>query len=264
MSSGGSRGVVRGVVSAYADDANAWGLAPWVAAILLVAPFVLVAGLTALLPFRDAFFWLTDEDSVVEWLQMLCLIGIVVSSIAMTVIAARRRVMWAAVLFGAIALASIFVTGEEVSWGQRVFGWATPDILSESNRQNESNIHNIIPVQRAFGIAELLAGAYGLFVPMAVIAVRGRWQLPSRAYLIVPPLALGSAFAVAMVYRFSRLTFLDDAGRTANRYGELAELILYAAILVHLVLSVRRLRGTAAAEAAVSAEARSAETSSPA
>lgn len=230
------------VRSAYVEDARAWGFAPWMAGVLLAAPFVAVVGLTLLLPFRDVFFWLTDEDSIIEWAQFACLLGIVLGSGTVTVIAARRRVPWVALLFGAITLAALFVTGEEISWGQRIFGWATPEILSESNRQNESNIHNIIPIQRAFGIAELLAGAYGLLVPLVLVAAPRRWRLPPRAYLVVPSLALGSAFAVALVYRFSRLTFLDDAGRTANRYGELAELVLYAAILVHLVLSARRLR----------------------
>jgi hypothetical protein len=230
------------ITSAYVEDARSWGLAPWMAGVLLAAPLVAVAGMTLLLPFRDVFFWLTDEDSVVEWAQFACLLGIVLASGAVTVVAAQRRMTWAALLFGAITLAAVFVTGEEISWGQRVFGWATPEILSEANRQNESNIHNIVPIQRAFGIAELLAGAYGLFVPLVLVAAPQRWRLPQQAYLVAPSLALGSAFAVALVYRFSRLTFLDDAGRAANRYGELAELVLYAAILVHLALSARRLR----------------------
>jgi hypothetical protein len=33
--------------------------------------------------------------------------------------------------------------GEEISWGQRVFDWSTPESISELNAQNETNIHNI-------------------------------------------------------------------------------------------------------------------------
>ena len=32
---------------------------------------------------------------------------------------------------------------EEVSWGQHIFGWQTPEIISNINNQNETNIHNI-------------------------------------------------------------------------------------------------------------------------
>ena len=33
--------------------------------------------------------------------------------------------------------------GEEISWGQRIFGWATPESFGELNAQNETNLHNI-------------------------------------------------------------------------------------------------------------------------
>ena len=33
--------------------------------------------------------------------------------------------------------------GEEISWGQRIFGWGTPEPLCEANWQEETNIHNI-------------------------------------------------------------------------------------------------------------------------
>jgi len=32
---------------------------------------------------------------------------------------------------------------EEISWGQRIFGWETPGWMSKINIQNETNIHNI-------------------------------------------------------------------------------------------------------------------------
>jgi len=31
---------------------------------------------------------------------------------------------------------------EEISWGQHIFGWETPDFFIEINSQNETNIHN--------------------------------------------------------------------------------------------------------------------------
>jgi hypothetical protein len=33
--------------------------------------------------------------------------------------------------------------GEEISWGQRIFGWGTPEFLGELNAQNETNLHNL-------------------------------------------------------------------------------------------------------------------------
>lgn len=33
--------------------------------------------------------------------------------------------------------------GEEISWGQRIFGWSTPDVWDNLNAQGETNIHNV-------------------------------------------------------------------------------------------------------------------------
>lgn len=46
-----------------------------------------------------------------------------------------------------LALLFFFAAGEEISWGQRVFGWATPEQLAELNRQGETNFHNLAPFQ---------------------------------------------------------------------------------------------------------------------
>jgi hypothetical protein len=44
-----------------------------------------------------------------------------------------------------LLLAVIFFIGfgEEISWGQRIFGWETPQYLKKVNRQKETTFHNI-------------------------------------------------------------------------------------------------------------------------
>ena len=42
------------------------------------------------------------------------------------------------------ALIFVFGTGEEISWGQRIFGLETPDYLMERNYQEEITLHNIV------------------------------------------------------------------------------------------------------------------------
>ena len=44
-------------------------------------------------------------------------------------------------ILGGVAL--VFVAGEEISWGQRIFGFPTPDFLMDLNAQDEVNVHNI-------------------------------------------------------------------------------------------------------------------------
>ena len=40
-------------------------------------------------------------------------------------------------------MATVFAAGEEISWGQRIFGFATPDFLMPLNVSQEFNVHNI-------------------------------------------------------------------------------------------------------------------------
>ena len=42
-----------------------------------------------------------------------------------------------------VALGSLFIAMEEISWGQRVFSWETPAVWEEVNYQGETNIHNL-------------------------------------------------------------------------------------------------------------------------
>ena len=37
----------------------------------------------------------------------------------------------------------IVFAGEEISWGQRIFGFETPEAIDRANKQNEFNIHNL-------------------------------------------------------------------------------------------------------------------------
>lgn len=43
-----------------------------------------------------------------------------------------------------IAVFSIFVAGEEISWGQRIFNIESSDFFLENNAQQETNLHNMV------------------------------------------------------------------------------------------------------------------------
>lgn len=78
-----------------------------------------------------------------------------------------------------LALAGLFFfgAGEEISWGQRMLGFQTPENLSQANRQEEFNLHNLsaweaskfLDADRLFDIFwftfAVLIPAAGLIVP---------------------------------------------------------------------------------------------------
>ena len=57
--------------------------------------------------------------------------------------ALAERSWWRRGVYVLGAAALLFVAGEEISWGQRILGFATPDALAALNRQDEFNVHNI-------------------------------------------------------------------------------------------------------------------------
>ncbi|WP_101067575.1 hypothetical protein [Roseovarius salinarum] len=54
--------------------------------------------------------------------------------------AGRRGAAALTVLYAALF---VFAAGEEISWGQRIFGWGTPEFFAANNYQKETNLHNL-------------------------------------------------------------------------------------------------------------------------
>lgn len=84
------------------------------------------------------------EDGPVEWGTA---VGLFLSAIVLfhngcTLWAKRGAVAAATTLFYGIVF--IFGMGEEISWGQRIFGWETDGYFAENNVQNETNLHNLL------------------------------------------------------------------------------------------------------------------------
>ena len=72
----------------------------------------------------------------------LQLIGIIAFIMVARKYAAQRN--WLAVITAILMAIILFVmAGEELSWGQRIFGWATPDSFASINEQSETNLHNL-------------------------------------------------------------------------------------------------------------------------
>ncbi len=236
----------RGRMSAARDlverDARDWGVGPRAAWATLATPFVVLAGAVALLAVRPVWLALTAEDGPLEWVQFLVVVAIVGATAGLGLTGWRHGLRVWGILYALVSLGALFVAIEEISWGQRIVGLVTPAELEEINRQGETNVHNIPLVQNLFGLAELVVAAYAVVASM-IVAMR-RPAIP-HLYLAVPPVLLAGLFLVPAVYRLARYTVVPEAGQTLNRIAEVAELMLYAAILAFVLLALRRLRAEA-------------------
>ena len=91
---------------------------------------------------NERYATLTLEDSWVEYLGclLLFLTGLLLLSLVRQEKQELSSPRWLYLFFGC---AFVWAAGEELSWGQRIFGFETPDFLRGMNSQNELNLHNI-------------------------------------------------------------------------------------------------------------------------
>ena len=108
----------------------------------------------------------TQEDSYIENLTaiLLFLIGLL-----LVFVATKERRIFQRCIYILGCVVFMFVAGEEISWGQRVFDFHTPDVLKEINSQDEFSIHNINTLE--FSVNEIVNKIYiyGIFVFCIII-----------------------------------------------------------------------------------------------
>jgi len=91
----------------------------------------------------EAFRVVVREDGWVEYLTaFFLLLGAILLGI--NAVKAIKKHDKKKILFYSLAsLAFIFGAGEEISWGQRIFGIQTGEYFLENNYQGETNLHNL-------------------------------------------------------------------------------------------------------------------------
>ncbi|MEI4262731.1 hypothetical protein [Roseovarius sp. D0-M9] len=115
--------------------------------IALMATIVAVLIATVILAFvAPEYFTLSfaREDGPVEYGTAVLLL------VASGVMASHALSLWrqgrrgAALLTALYGLLFFFAAGEEISWGQRIIGWDSGEFFLENNKQDETNLHNLM------------------------------------------------------------------------------------------------------------------------
>ena len=84
------------------------------------------------------------EDGIAEWLTVA---GLLLGSIVCFyrfIKLFRKKSAWFLLVTFCLGLFLFFAAGEEISWGQRIFGLKTPEYFQEHNAQHETNLHNLV------------------------------------------------------------------------------------------------------------------------
>jgi hypothetical protein len=235
----------------FARDAEAWGLTPRQGLIIALFPVAATLAFLAAVPFPRLFLWVIDEDSLLETLQFLLILATTILSARISQWLLRTRRLGLGMLYVLLTLATFFIAGEEISWGQRIFGWQTPEPLKQINAQQEISVHNIYGFHQLFIYAVMLGGLYGAVVPLVRSLFSARRPRSTLSYLLIPPLCLVPSFFMPFGYRLYRLLFLPNLSHSRGyavfvitEFNELTELCLYFALVVFAWLNLRRFVST--------------------
>ncbi len=211
----------------------------------------------------ETAFRLGREDGPIETAGAVLFLVAGVGFLVAAVRSARRRLDTIGgggrrtIAFVVLAVLMLVCCGEEVSWGQRIFGWRAPPIFSILNAQNETNLHNIQIVHQwnpdgsEKGFVGKLVNMNRLFslfwltvfvvLPVAVgVSNRVRRRV-EEVGIPVPPLWVGGLFLTSyLVYKV--LAYLYSGTLRAHTLDELKE-ASYAAIYAFIAFAVLAGRG---------------------
>ncbi|MBT76700.1 MAG: hypothetical protein CL798_00755 [Chromatiales bacterium] len=176
----------------------------------LIANLLIAAiGVTAFLLWSfapDSYYILVQEDEILEWSTFWAFIG---AGGIYLFVAARPGFSLTASWFPiGLLLFCLFVALEEISWGQRLFGYRPPEYFLQFNYQQEFNLHNVIETGlRKLSVVVVIFG-YGVALPLlglipAVRRLIGRIGILAPAPILIPAFLLTGIMQQSYPFKFT-------------------------------------------------------------
>ena len=148
--------------------------------VYVIVILVILSG--AILSFTDKEYYENNfavEDGLVEYSTALMLL---ISGIIMIrrffFIGRYKKFKWKLTMV-VIAVLFIFAAGEEISWGQRIFGVESSEFFKDNNAQKEMNLHNLVVGDTKINkliFSKLLTGVLVIYlVILPILYVKLSW-----------------------------------------------------------------------------------------
>lgn len=146
------------------------------------------------------------------------------------------------VFYFLFALGASFIALEEMSYGQHLFGWESPQWFATHNEQMETNLHNLFgssPGETFNTLSHILFPMGFILLPVLVMRRNSEYQPDHWAYYLLPKSQLITVVAVPPLLEVLRK--LPPSVLTGAGLSELIELYWAAAALLYMVILWRRL-----------------------
>ena len=189
--------------------------------VFTLATGILICFGTVVVSDQETITRLGDEDQLFEWLTCFFFAA---ASVFFCLSFFKTRNIW----FLILALVFLFGAGEEISWGQRLLGFGTPEAITKINVQKEFNVHNIeifnnkdlngnvkhalkklLDINFLFKIFVML---FGILLPLCVYHIKYISLLTVKLKMPVPPFSLGLFFLLSwFIYQLISIFILQNA-----------------------------------------------------
>lgn len=155
---------------------------------------------------------------------------------------------WARAFFAIGTVGAIYVALEEISYGQRIFGWMTPEMWEMVNDQSETNLHNTSAWldQKPRLILEIGIIIGGIIIPI-LRRFKPAW-LPSRLSIVFPDSRVMVTAVIAIsIHVYDSLTSAFGLQHLFwfDRGSETEETYLFWFIMLYFLFKRRELTGIA-------------------
>jgi len=174
-----------------------------------------------------------EEDGLFEYVTALFFLC---ASIVAFLNARKSRRKAARIVLYFLTFGFLLSVGEEISWGQRLFGFVTPENIQAFNVQDEVNLHN------SLGYAAdhiFIAGVFVYGVLLPILAYRYTAFANIAFWVGLPVASLGLALGWAVASGLHDWTVYRVLEKTPLRVAEFREMISALGFLL-LMVEVRR------------------------
>lgn len=113
--------------------------------------------------FPNLYLIAVKEDSFIEYLQAIFYLIASAIGFRSAYLEFKKLQKLKCMILFFFSIGSFFIFGEEISWGQRIIGFTTPDLLKKMNTQQELTIHNIGFIEHHIRYVFYLICSYACF-----------------------------------------------------------------------------------------------------
>lgn len=195
----------------------------------------------------DVIKLIGKEDSVFEWLTAIFFLF---ASVLCFITFKRNKNIFV------LGLAMMFFMGmgEEISWGQRIIGFKTPEELKSVNVQKETNIHNLEIFNDKFmnGVTKtgwqrvmeinilfrVFSVCFLILLPISIFYFKSRIEINKKFKLPVAPFTMGIFFFISWTIFYSIKYFLLPRGKSLAVYLSVGEVFEFTAAYVYFVVAL--------------------------